>query len=127
MPATAITGGQFTFTFNSVAYSAQVTGGDVIHDTPVTRIKTLTDVAYDNTDESWAANVSFLYDQEDGFYGALTTAQTSGTAGTVALVGGDAKWTGSMYVSSATMTYAADGIATVTANLQGTLTLADAP
>ena len=127
MPATAITGSQFTFTWATVAYSAQVTGGTINHDTPVTRIKTLTDVAYDNTDESWSADVSFLYDEETGFYGVLTTAQTTGASGAVAIVGGDAKWTGNMYVSNATVTYAADGIATVNATLEGTLTLADAP
>lgn len=127
MPPTAITGSQFTFTWATVAYSAQVTGGTIVHDTPVTRIKTLTDVSYDNTDESWSADVSFLYDEETGFYGALTTAASAGTSGAVAIVGGDAKWTGNMFVSSATLTYAADGIATVSATLEGTLTLADAP
>ena len=75
MPATAITGSQFTFTYNAVAYSAQVTGGTVSRETSVTRIKTLTDMAYKNTDDNCTLEVSFLYDEETGLVGALNTAQ----------------------------------------------------
>jgi hypothetical protein len=127
MPATAISGASFTFTINSTAYSGQVTGGTITRETAITRIKTLTDSAVKNTDDNWMMDAAFLYDEETGLYGALNTAQGTGAAVTVAIVGGDAKWTGSMNVSSAAVTYAADGVATVAASFMGTLTLADAP
>lgn len=127
MPATAITGSQFTFTYNAVAYSAQVTGGTVSRETSVTRIKTLTDMAYKNTDDNCILEVSFLYDEETGLVGALNTAQGAGTANAISLVGGDAKWTGNMIVSSVSTEFTADGIATCTASLEGALTFADAP
>jgi len=127
MAATAIAGAQFTFTINSTAYSGQITGGTITRETPITRIKTLTDVANPNTDDMWSMDAAFLYDEETGLYGALNTAQGSGSAVTVAIVGGDAKWTGSMNVASSAVTYAADGVATVAASFMGTLTLADAP
>jgi uncharacterized protein YbbC (DUF1343 family) len=127
MPATAITGSQFTFTYNAVAYSAQVTGGTVTRETAVTRIKTLTDMAYKNSDDNCTLEVSFLYDEETGLVGALNTAQGSGTANAISLVGGDAKWTGNMSVSSVSTEFTADGIATCSATLEGALTFADAP
>jgi hypothetical protein len=127
MPATAITGSQFTFTYNAAAYSAQVTGGTVTRETAVTRIKTLTDMAYKATDDSCTLEVSFLYDEETGLVGALNTAQGTGAANAVSLVGGDAKWTGNMTVSSVSTEFTADGIATCSATLEGALTFADAP
>lgn len=127
MPATAITGSQFTFTYNAVAYSAQVTGGTITRETSITRIKTLTDMAYKSTDDNCTLEVSWLYDEETGLVGALNTAQGSGAANAVAIVGGDAKWTGNMTVSSVSTEFTADGIATCSATLEGALTLADAP
>ena len=127
MPATAITGSQFTFTYNAVAYSAQVTGGTITRETSITRIKTLTDMAYKSTDDNCTLEVSWLYDEEPGLVGALNTAQGSGAANAVAIVGGDAKWTGNMTVSSVSTEFTADGIATCSATLEGALTLADAP
>lgn len=127
MPVTAITGSQFTFTYNSVTYTAQVTGGTVSRETSITRIKTLSDMAYKATDDNCTLELSFLYDEETGLVGALNTAQGSGTANAVSLVGGDAKWTGSMTVSSVSTEFSADGIAMCSATLEGALTFADAP
>ncbi len=127
MPATAITGAQFTATVNSVAYSAQVTNGSISRETSITRIKTLTDTAIKNTDDNWTMELGFLYDEETGLYGIVNTAQGTGAQLTVAIVGGDAKWTGSMTVESCGVEFTADGIATCTVAMQGALTLADAP
>lgn len=127
MPATAIAGASFTFTIGATAYSGQVTGGTITRETAVTRIKTLSTYAMATTDDQWTMDVAALYDEEVGLYGALNTAQGAGTSVSVSVVGGDAKWTGTMYVTSAAVTYSADGIATLAASFLGDLTLADAP
>ena len=127
MPVTAITGAQFTVTHDSVAYTGQVTGLSLQRDTPVTSIRTLSDKARKNTDDNWVGTVDFLYDEETGMYGALNTLQGSGTPSSISYVGGDAKWTGSVYITSVNMSVTADGIATCSCSFEGSLTFADAP
>lgn len=127
MSVTAIKGSQFTVTIGATAYSGQVTGANINRTTPVTSIPTLGDMAYVSGPSDWAVAVDFLYDEETGLYGALNTAQGAGTGLSVAIVGGDAKWTGTMYVSDASVQVTADGVATASANFVGSLTLADAP
>jgi hypothetical protein len=127
MAVTSIVGSQFTFKLGSTAYSEQVTGGGIDATPAIDRVKTLGGVAYPQTDVVDTASVEFLYDEETGAYGALWTASRTGAALSVEIVGGDAKWSGSCYATGVRLSYAADGVATASADLIGSLTLADAP
>ena len=128
MAVTTITGASFTVKIGSTSYSSQVTDGTVVHTPTISRIKTLGDIAYPQTDNEWSASLNFLYDEETGLLGALNTAAAAGTGLSVEIVGGDAKWTGTMYVNGDLSTsYSADGVATCSASFVGSLTFADAP
>lgn len=127
MPVVNIAGSQFTVTVGATDYSAQVTGGTITSTPTVTRTKTLSDTGYKLTDLMWEVQADFLYDEETGFYGAINTGAIAGTGLTVAIVGGDAKWTGTMYCTGHEVKFASDGVAEASATFMGSLTLADAP
>lgn len=127
MAVVTIAGSQFTVTVGATDYSSQVTGGTITHTPTITRTKTLGDMSYKLSDAVHEVQADFLYDEETGFYGAINTAAVAGTALTVSIVGGDAKWTGSLYVTGNEVKFAADGVATASATFIGALTLADAP
>ncbi len=127
MPVVSVAGSQFTVTIGATAYSAQITGGTITTTSTITRTKTLSDVAYPQTDLMYEAALDYLYDEETGLYGAINTAMQTGTGLTVAIVGGDAKWTGTMYATGNEVKFAADGIAEASVSLTGSLTLADNP
>ena len=69
----------------------------------------------------------FINDDESGLLGDLNTAAIAGTGLTIALVIGDTKWTGTMYVTDLGPSFSADGLTTSSASMIGTLTLADQP
>ena len=127
MAVVSIAGSQFTVTVSSTDYSSQVTAGTITNTPTVNRIKTLSDTAYALGEVVWEVECKFLYDTEVGFYGIVNTAAIAGTGLTVSIVGGDAKWTGTLYCNGLEVTFAADGIAEATGSFIGTLTLADAP
>jgi len=127
MAVMSITGSQFIVKVGTTAYSEQVTDGTVTHTPTISRTKTLGGVAYPITDQVWTVKISYLYDEEAGFHGALNTGAIAGTGLTVEIDSADAKWTGTMYVTSTEVKFAADGVATGTAELIGSLTLADLP
>ena len=127
MAVVSIAGSQFTVTVSSTDYSSQVTAGTITNTPTVNRIKTLSDTAYALGEVVWEVECKFLYDTEVGFYGIVNTAAVAGTGLTVSIVGGDAKWTGTLYCNGLEVTFAADGIAEATGSFIGTLTLADAP
>ena len=128
MSVTVVTGASFTVKFGSTSYTSQITDGTVVQTPTISRVKTLGDVAFPQTDHESSATLSFLLDDETGLYGALNTASGAGTGLTAEIIGGDIKWTGTLYVNGdLSVSYAADGIATATASFVGTLTVADAP
>lgn len=128
MSVVSVTGASFTVKVGATAYTAQITDGTVVQTPTISRIKTLGDVAYPQTDKESSASLNFLYDEETGLYGALNTASLTGAGLSIEIVGGDAKWTGTMYVNGdLSVSYAADGVATCSCSLIGSLTLADAP
>lgn len=127
MAVVSIAGSQFTVSYNSTDVSAQVKEGTITATPTITRTKTLNDTDFQLTDLVHEVECVFLYDQEDGFFGAVNTAAVAGTGVTVSIVGGDAKWSGTLYCTGLEVTFAADGVAEATGSFTGTLTLADAP
>lgn len=127
MPAVSITGSQFTVTYNSTAVTGQVVEGTITATPSITRTKTLSETDFSLTDLVHEVDVSFLYDEEDGFHGAVNTAAIAGTGVAVVIVGGDAKWTGTLYCTGLEVTFAADGVAMSSGTFIGSLTLADNP
>ena len=128
MSVTTVTGASFTVKFGSTSYTSQITDGTVVQTPTISRVKTLGDVAFPQTDHESSATLNFLYDEETGLLGALNTAAAAGTGLSAEIVGGDAKWTGTLYVNGDLSTgYSADGVATCSASFVGTLTFADAP
>jgi predicted secreted protein len=119
MPTTAITGKQFTVTFNSVAGTAQITSGTIEESASSTTIQTLGgSVAVSEGVES-SVSCDFLYDgpESGSFYLALKTALNAGTAATITIIGGDSSWTGSAIVTSLSAEFPADGATTCSAEL----------
>jgi hypothetical protein len=125
MPAVQITGAQFTVTVGAVAYSAQVTSGTITTTPTVTRTKTLSGVAFDQTDLNSTLAIAYLYDDNAGLYDAIDTAITAGTSLAVSVHGATGVWTGAtMWPDSADVTFDAAGIAMANVNFQGPLTFA---
>lgn len=129
MAVTSVAGSAFTVTIGATAYTSQVTSGTISVQNNFSMVDTLDDTAYTVTKVKHEVTLEFLYDTETGMFGALQTAATAGTAVTVAIVGGDAKWTGtsSMYVSALEGGFETTGPATATVTLVGVMTFADAP
>lgn len=127
MAVVSIAGSQFTFKVGATDYSAQVTGGTITTTASINRVKTLTDTAYPLSDKMHEVSIEYLYDEETGVYGALETAALAGTGLTVEIKGGDAKWSGTLYVNGNEVKFAADGVGEASSTFVGLLTLADAP
>lgn len=127
MAVVSIAGSQFTVSYNATDVSAQVKEGTITATPTIVRTKTLNDTDFQLTDLVHEVECVFLYDQEDGFYGAVNTAAVAGTGIAVIIVGGDAKWTGNLYCTGLEVTFAADGVAEASGSFIGALTLADAP
>jgi hypothetical protein len=127
MAVISVAGSAITFTVGATARSAQVTGGSVSVTPSIARTKTLTDTAYPLTDLEHSLSIDFVYDDETGLLGDLNTAAIAGTGLTIALVIGDTKWTGTMYVTDLGPSFSADGLTTSSASMIGTLALADQP
>mgnify|MGYP003338713987 CR=1 FL=1 len=128
MPVISVAGSAFTVTIGATAYSAQVTKGTINLKNTVTRVKTLTDVAYATTDKDGGLSIEAIYDDETGLLGALTTAMTAGTSVSVTIVGGDTKWTGTaMYVETCDSGFDATNLATISATFTGVMSVTDNP
>lgn len=125
MTATSVPGSSCTFKIGATVYSAQVTGYDIQGDSDLAPIKTLSDKAYPKNDDNDTLNLSYLYDDESGLAGALWTAYKSGDAISIEAALGDSKYTGSMYLTSASSSVTADGATTGSASMVGSLTHAD--
>jgi hypothetical protein len=126
MATTVIPGTSWTFKIGSTVYDDQVTVVSTVSNPNVQRILTLGGPVIVQTDVFENLTLSFLYDDESGLYGALWTASRTGATLTVELIGGDAKWTGSLVVEGGlSASTNADGVGEVEASFIGSLTYAD--
>lgn len=127
MAVTSITGAQFTVTVSSTDYSEQVVSGTINTTYNIQRTKTLSGTDFSLTDLVHEVEVEFFYDEETGMHGIVNTAAIAGTGLVVTIVGGDAKWTGTLYTTGLEVTFSADGVAMSSGTFIGSLTLADQP
>lgn len=105
--------------------TAQITDGSITAAPTVERVRTLgPNVAFVGTDLEHTADLNFLYDESAGFYDALELATTTNNDLSVLIVGGDGHWTGTMYVTSLSVSFAADGLSSCSASFIGSLTFA---
>jgi hypothetical protein len=126
MTTTAVAGSQILWKFAATAYTSQVTGGSLSTEINIARTKVLDGAAYPKVDASSSASVSLLFDDEAASYGALNTAAIAGTGTAVEWTIGDSKFTGTMYITSLSVDFAADGVTSASCSMIGELfTLAD--
>jgi hypothetical protein len=122
MPAVSVAGAAFTVDIASVGYEDQVTAGTVTTTPTIVRTKTLSSVAFDQTDLNSTIALEFLYDENTGLYDALQVAIAGATTVAVDVRSAAGHWAGNgMSIESAEMTLAADGIATCSVTFTGTV------
>ena len=122
MAAVSVAGAAFTVSIGAVQYEDQITSGTITTSPTIVRTKTLSDVAFDQTDLNSAVSLEFLYDENTGIYEALQTAIAAAVPVAVVVESAVGVWTGTgMHIESAEVTFAADGIATCSTSLTGTV------
>ena len=124
MAAISVAGAAFIVEVGTpaVQYEDQITSGTITTTPTIVRTKTLSDVAFDQTDLNSTMSLEFLYDENTGLFEALQTAIAAATPIAVVVSSALGAWTGaSMYIESAEVTFAADGIATCSTSLTGTV------
>jgi len=127
MPAVSVAGAAFVIEIGSpaVQYEDQVTSGTVTTTPTIVRTKTLSSVAFDQTDLNSTMSLEFLYDENTGLFEALQTAIAAATPVAVVVSSATGAWTGaSMSIESAEVTFAADGIATCSTSFTGSVVFA---
>ena len=125
MPAVSVAGAAFTVEVGNILYTDQITTGTVTTTPTIVRTKTLSSVAFDQTDLNSTMSLEFLYDENTGLFEALQTAIAAATPVAVVVSSATGAWTGaSMSIESAETTFAADGIATCSATFTGTVVFA---
>ena len=125
MAAVGVTGAVFTVLLSAVQYEDQITSGTINTTPTIVRSKTLSSVAFDQTDLNSTMSLDFLYDEDSGLYAALQTAVAAGSAVAVTVASTAGTWTGTgMNIESVDLTYPADNVATVSTSLTGTVTFA---
>jgi len=125
MAAVSVAGAAFTVSIGAVQYEDQITTGTITTTPTILRTKTLSDVAFDQTDLNSTMSLEFLYDEATGIYDALQTAIAAALPVAVAVESAVGVWTGAdMYIESAEVTFAADGIAMCSTSFTGTVTFA---
>jgi hypothetical protein len=125
MAVVSVAGAAFTVKVGAVQYEDQVTSGTVTTTPTVIRTKTLSDVAFNQTDLNSTISLDFLYDESTGIYDALQTSIAAGTSIAVEVEAAVGKWTGgAMWIDSCDVTFDAAGVATCTVSMQGTVTFA---
>ena len=125
MAAVSVAGAAFTVEVATVAYSDQVTSGTITTTPTIVRTKTLGDVAFDQTDLNSTMSIEFLYDENSGLYDALQVTIAGGLPVVVDVESAVGVWAGAaMHIESAEVTFAADGIATCSLSLTGTVSFA---
>jgi hypothetical protein len=127
MAAVSVAGAAFIVEIGTpaVQYEDQITSGTITTTPTIVRTKTLSSVAFDQTDLNSTMSLEFLYDENSGLFDALQVAIAAGTPVAVVVTSAVGSWTGAaMHIESAETTFAADGIATCTTSLTGTVTFA---
>lgn len=122
MAAVSVAGAAFTVSIGAVQYEDQITSGTITTSPTIVRTKTLSDVAFDQTDLNSAVSLEFLYDENTGIYEALQTAIAAAVPVAVVVESAVGVWTGTgMHIESAEVTFAADGIATCSTSFTGSV------
>lgn len=125
MAVVSVTGASFTVKVGLVQYEDQVTSGTITTTPTIIRTKTLSDVAFDQTDLNSTISLEFLYDENTGLYDALQTAIAAGTSVALEIEAAIGVWTAAAaYIDSAEVTFDAAGLATCSVSFQGTVTFA---
>lgn len=125
MAVVSVAGAAFTVELGIVQYEDQITSGTIDTTPTITRTKTLSDVAFDQTDLNSTVSLEFLYDENSGMYDAIQTAIAAAASVAVTISSATGVWTGAaMYVESANTSFAADGVATCSVSFTGTVTFA---
>lgn len=135
MATTAITGKQFTFTYDSEDGTAQVTTGSIEESAESETIQTLGGSVAISQGVTSTISCEFLYDGDQtggGFYAALKASLESGLPGTITIVGGtgattDPDWEGEAIVTSLSAEFPADGAVTCSAEFTVSGALAFTP
>jgi len=125
MAVVSVAGAAFTVDLGTVQYEDQITSGTIDTTPTITRTKTLSDVAFDQTDLNSTVSLEFLYDENSGMYDAIQTAIAAAAPVAVGIESATGVWTGAaMYIESANTSFAADGVATCSVSFTGTVTFA---
>jgi hypothetical protein len=125
MAVISVPGYTFTVSVGAGDVTAQITDGSITTTPTVERVRTLgPNVAFVGTDVEYAADLNFLYDDDAGFYMTLADAATANTALTASITGGGGTWTGTLYLGTLSVSYAADGLSSCSASFVGDLVFA---
>ena len=125
MAVVSVAGAAFTVQLGLVQFEDQITSGTIDTTPTITRTKTLSDVAFDQTDLNSTVSLEFLYDENSGMYNAIQTAIAAAAAVAVTIESATGVWTGAaMYIESANTSFAADGVATCSVSFTGSVTFA---
>ena len=123
MPAVSVAGAAFTVDLGGVQYESQITEGTINTDPTILRTKTLDSVAYDQVDLIGNVSLNFLYDENTGMYEAIQTAIGAALSVTMSISSAVGVWASTgMFINAASVDFPADGIATCTVGLEGTIT-----
>lgn len=122
MAAVSVAGAAFTVSIGATQYEDQITSGTVTTTPTIVRTKTLSSVAFDQTDLNSTMALEFLYDETTGIYDALQTAIAAALPVAVVVDSALGVWTGAeMFIESAEVTFPADGIATCSTSFTGSV------
>jgi hypothetical protein len=125
MAVVSVAGAAFTVDLGATQYEDQITSGTIDTTPTITRTKTLSDVAFDQTDLNSTVSLEFLYDENSGMYDAIQTAIAAGSSVAVGIDSATGAWTGAaMHIESTNTSFAADGVATCSVSFTGTVTFA---
>jgi hypothetical protein len=127
MAAISVAGAAFVVEVGTpaVQYEDQITSGTITTTPTIVRTKTLSSVAFDQTDLNSTMSLEFLYDENTGLFDALQVAIAAATPVAVVVSSAAGSWTGaSMSIESAEVTFAADGIATCSTSFTGSVVFA---
>jgi hypothetical protein len=125
MAVVSVAGAAFTVLVGATQYEDQITTGTITTTPTIIRTKTLSDVAFNQTDLNSTMSLDFLYDENAGMYDALQTSIAAGTSLVIEVESATGKWTGAtMWIDSCDITFDAAGIATCTVSAQGPVTFA---
>ena len=123
MPAVSVAGAAFTVDLGGVQYESQITEGTINTDPTILRTKTLDSVAYDQVDLIGNVSLNFLYDENTGMYEAIQTSIAAALSVTMSISSAVGVWASTaMFINAASVDFPADGIATCTVGLEGTIT-----